>query len=105
MTHFEQTYLMNKPSAIKIIDKRTPTEESGEINIYNALAQSRADMRMQLQYRELDRLSRELEKELQQVKELRLALEKYKIDFSIEVQDEATKKIQEVFNNIQNIIK
>lgn len=48
MTHFEQTYLMNKPSAIKIIDKRTPTEESGEINIYNALAQSRADMRMQL---------------------------------------------------------
>ena len=94
MTHFEQTYLMRKP-----------TEERGEINIYTALAQSRADFRMQLQYRELDRLSMELEKELQQVKELRLALEKYKIDFSIEVQDEAIKKIQDVFNNIQNIIK
>lgn len=105
MTHFEQTYLMNKPRAIAIVSKNNADGESGNKNVFNLLEQSRADMRMQLQYRELDRLSRELEKELQQVKELRLALEKYKIDFSIEVQDEATKKIQEVFNNIQNIIK
>lgn len=103
MTHFEQAYLMNKPRAIAIASKSNG--ESGNKNIFNLLEQSKADMRMQLQYRELDRLSRELEKELQQVKELRLTLEKYKIDFSIEVQDEATKKIQEVFNNIQNIIK
>ena len=49
------------------------------------LAQGREELRMQLEYRELDRLSRELETELQKVKELRMALEKYKIDFSIEV--------------------
>ena len=105
MTHFERTYLMNKPRGIQVISKSNTTEESANKNAYVLLAQGREELRMQLEYRELDRLSRELETELQKVKELRMALEKYKIDFSIEVQDEATKKIQEVFNNIQNIIK
>ena len=48
---------------------------------------------MQLQYRELDRLSAELEKEIQAMKALRLEMEKYKIDFNLKVEDEATKKI------------
>ena len=60
---------------------------------------------MQLQYRELDRLSAELEKEIQAMKALRLEMEKYKIDFNLKVEDEATKKIQEVVNKIDSMFK
>jgi hypothetical protein len=48
MTHFEQTYLMNKPRAIAIVNKSNADGESGNKNVFNLLEQSRADMRMQL---------------------------------------------------------
>ena len=60
---------------------------------------------MQLQYKELDRLVFELEKELKIVKALRVELEKFKTDFTVSVEDEATKKIQEVVNSIDKMIK
>ena len=104
MTNFEQTYLINKHSnGIQIITKSDTPKESGAKAINKLLAQNREDIRMQLQYRELDRLSREFEEELKQLKELRKSLEKYKFDFSIQIKDEATKQIKEVFKNIQNI--
>ena len=60
---------------------------------------------MQMQYRELERLAMELEKEIQAVKALRMEMEKYKVDFSITVEDEATKKIQEVISGIDKMFK
>ena len=62
-------------------------------------------MAMQLEYRELDCLAMELEKEIQAVKALRMEMEKYKVDFSITVEDEATKKIQEVISGIDKMFK
>lgn len=48
---------------------------------------------MLMEYKELDRLSMELEKEIQAVKAVRMEMEKYKLNFAITVKDEATKKI------------
>ena len=62
-------------------------------------------MLLQQEYRELDRQSRELEKEIQAVRALRMELEKYKVDFSLSIEDEATKKIQEVVNGINQMFK
>ena len=62
-------------------------------------------MEMQLEYRELDRLVMELEREIKEVKALRMEMEKYKIDFSIKVEDEASKKIKEVMSGIDKMFK
>lgn len=58
-----------------------------------------------MEYRELDRLSMELEREIQAVKALRMEMEKYKVDFSLSVEDETTKKIQEVLSGIERQFK
>ena len=47
----------------------------------------------------------ELEREIQAVKALRMEMEKYKVDFSLTVEDEATKKIQEVISGIDKMFK
>ena len=60
---------------------------------------------MQMQYRELDRLATELEKQIQAVKALRMEMEKYKVDFNLSVEDEATKKLQEVIDGIDRMFK
>lgn len=60
---------------------------------------------MQIEYRELDRLVMGLEKEIQALRNLRMEMEKYKIDFILKVEDEAIKKIQEVVNNIDKMFK
>ena len=60
---------------------------------------------MQLEYRELDRIANELEKELNALKALRMEMENYKIKFSVEVKDEATKEIQRVLNGIDKMVK
>ena len=79
--------------------------EGGVVDLSNAFNKQREEMAMQLQYRELDRLSMELEKEIQAVKALRMEMEKYKVDFSLSVEDEATKKIQEVISGIDKMFK
>ena len=47
----------------------------------------------------------ELEREIQAIKALRMEMEKYKVDFSLTVEDEATKKIQEVISGIDKMFK
>lgn len=102
MTNFERTYLLNRPSNI-VITYSDGTKKQNEVA--EAYQKQKQDFYMQLQYRELDRLSAELEKEIQAMKALRLEMEKYKIDFNLKVEDEATKKIQEVVNKIDTIFK
>lgn len=103
MTHFEKTYLLfNRQHNIAIADSNK--EHSKEYYV-KQMQQKEQQFRMQLEYRELDRLSMELEKELKAVKALRVELEKFKMDFSVSVQDEATKKIQEVLKNIDKLFK
>ena len=98
MRRFEDMFLINKhcKSLIRSINSDNSNNEA--YNIAQQLQQQRDDIRMQLQYKELDRLVFELEKELKIVKALRVELEKFKTDFTVSVEDEATKKIQEVVN-------
>lgn len=56
-----------------------------------------------MNYRELDRLTAELERELNLVKTIRTELEKYKVEFNLQIENEATKKIQEVVNSINKM--
>ena len=56
-----------------------------------------------MNYRELDRLTAELERELNLVKTIRTELEKYKVEFNFQIENEATKKIQEVVNSINKM--
>lgn len=58
-----------------------------------------------MEYRKLDALVSELEKELAAVKQLRTQLENYKAEFSIEVENEATEKIKEVLSQIDKLFK
>ena len=102
MTNFERTYLLNRPSNIVITYKKKTKKQN---EVAEAYQKQKQDFYMQLQYRELDRLSAELEKEIQAMKALRLEMEKYKIDFNLKVEDEATKKIQEVVNKIDTMFK
>ena len=105
MTHFERTYLMHRPSKIAINYADGSDRKSGVYDLTDAFNKQREEMAMQLEYRELDRLAMELEKEIQAVKALRMEMEKYKVDFSITVEDEATKKIQEVISGIDKMFK
>lgn len=102
MTHFEQTYLRNRPSSIFISHN---SKESDTYDLTSTIQKQRQDIEMQLQYRELDRLSLELEKEIKAAKALRIEMEKYKVNFNLTVEDEATKKIQEVIDSIDKMFK
>ena len=105
MTHFERTYLLHRPSKISV-SYADGSDRKGEVlDLSSAFQKQREEMAMQLEYRELDRLAMELEKEIQAVKALRMEMEKYKVDFSLSVEDEATKKIQEVINGIDKMLK
>ena len=106
MTNFERTYLLSKPRylAISYNDGSGRPDEVVNLND-NPWSRQASDTQMQLQYRELDRLSMKLERELQAVKTLRMEMEKYKVDFSLSVEDEATKKIQEVLSGIERQFK
>ena len=95
MTHFERTYLMHRPSKLAI----------SYADLTDAFNKHHQEIAMQLEYRELDRLAMELEREIQAVKALRMEMEKYKVDFSLTVEDEATKKIQEVISGIDKMFK
>lgn len=105
MTNFENTYLMHRPPKIAISYTDGSDKKSGVYNLTDALNKQREEMAMQLEYRELDRLAMELEKEIHVVKALKMEMEKYKVDFSITVKDEATKKIQEVISGIDKMFK
>lgn len=105
MTHFERTYLLNRPPKIAITYADDNKEQSKEYYAMQQLQKCREELNMQLEYRELDRLANELEKEIQACKALRMELEKFKIDFSLSVEDEATKKIQEVVKGIDKMFK
>ena len=105
MTHFERTYLMHRPSKLAISYADGSDKKSGVYDLTDAFNKHHQEIAMQLEYRELDRLAMELEREIQAVKALRMEMEKYKVDFSLTVEDEATKKIQEVVNNIEKSFK
>ncbi|MBR2507904.1 MAG: hypothetical protein IKB70_13720 [Bacilli bacterium] len=47
----------------------------------------------------------ELEQELSRIKMLRIELEKYGVEFNLQVENEAVKKVQEVANCINNLLK
>lgn len=105
MTNFERQYLQQKQSSV-FHKLATKTEaKDGVIDLTPMLNQAHDDICMQLNYRELDRLSREFERELNAVKALRRELEQYKAKFSVEVEDEATKKIQEVLSGLDKLLK
>ena len=105
MVHFERTYLLNRPPKIAISYDNANKEHSKEHNAMQQLQQNRQEIDMQLAYRQIDQLAMELQKELQAVRTLRMELEKYKMEFSVSVADEATKKIQEVIKNIDAMLK
>ena len=105
MTHFERTYLNNRQHKIAISFDYDNKEQSEEYYAMQQLQQSRQELKMQLQYRELDRLAMQLEKELKACQALRMELKKLKIDFNISIEDEATKKIQEVIKGIDKMFK
>ena len=105
MTHFERTYLLNRPRKIAVSYNDGSNRPGGVIDLTGGLNDSRRELALQMEYRELDRQSMELEKELQAVKALRMELEKYKVEFSLSVEDEATKKIQGVMNEIEKMFR
>jgi len=105
MTHFERTYLLNRPPKIAISFANGENKQSDEYLAMQKLQECRQELNMQLEYRELDRLAMELEKELQACKAIRMELEKFKMEFSVSVEDEATKKVQEVIKNIDTMLK
>ena len=75
MTHFERTYLLHRPSKIAISYADGSDKKSGVYDLTDAFNKQREEMAMQLEYRELDRLAMELEKEIQAVKALRMEME------------------------------
>lgn len=105
MTNFERNYLINQQPKIDVSFADVNKEQSKEYYAMQRLQQSRQQIKMQLEYRELDRLAMELEKELQACKAIRMELEKFKMEFSVSVEDEATKKVQEVIKNIDTMLK
>jgi predicted nucleic acid-binding Zn-ribbon protein len=106
MTNFERIFIMTRPSKISVsYSDESKKNQSGVIDLTAAFNKGREEMLLQQEYRELDRQSRELEKEIQAVRALRMELEKYKVDFSLSIEDEATKKIQEVVNGINQMFK
>ena len=96
MTHFERDYLLNNHKSIF-------AKANSQDSLTQALAKQREELYLQLNYRELDRLSMELEKELKLVQTLRTELQKYKVEFELQVENDATKKIEEVVNSINKM--
>lgn len=105
MTHFERTYMLGREPKIAISYADGKHRNRDANDIVRAFNKQKQEMEMQLEYRELDRLSMEFEKQIKEVKALRMEMERYKIDFSIKVEDEATKKIKEVMNGIDKMLK
>ena len=101
MTDFERTFL-SQSSNHWLNEQLRPTEptKDGVIDLTPMLQRHHDKIAMQLNYRELDRLSAEFEKELKAVKALRAELEKYKAQISIDIEDEATEKIQAVLDKL-----
>ena len=100
MRNFERAYLMHRTSNLALMNT---INNSGSYSIADSFNNQKKEIAMLLEYRELDRLVMELEKELQAVRTLRAEMEKYKIDFNMKVEDEATNKIQEVINRIDKM--
>ena len=64
MTHFERTYLMHRPSKLAISYADGSDKKSGVYDLTDAFNKHHQEIAMQLEYRELDRLAMELEKEI-----------------------------------------
>ena len=96
MTHFERDYLASRRSTI------LQSQDNGT-TFAEAFARSKEQFALQMNYRELDRLSAEMERELREIQMLRAELEKYKVEFNLQIENEATKKIQEVLNSIEKM--
>ena len=106
MTNFERTYILNKHrSKIAVERENQNGKKSDVIDLTDFFQKQREEFAMQMQYRELDRVVMELEKEIQAIRVLRMEMEKYKVDFELRIEDEATKKIQEVVNDIDKMFK
>ena len=106
MTNFERTYILNKHrSKIAVERENQNGKKSDVIDLTDVFQKQREEFAMQMQYRELDRVVMELEKEIQAIRVLRMEMEKYKVVFELRIEDEATKKIQEVINDIDKMFK
>ena len=106
MTNFERTYILNKHrTKIAIESENQKGRKNDVIDLTDVFQKQREEFAMQMEYRELDRIAMELEKEIQAIRALRMEMEKYKVDFDLKVEDEATKKIQKVVNNIDKMFK
>ena len=97
--------MINRPRKIAISYADGSGRPDGVIDLTGGLNDSRRELALQMEYRELDRQSMELEKELQAVKALRMELEKNKDEYSLSVEDEETKKIQWVMNEKEKKIR
>ena len=104
MTNFERTYLLSKPTQIAI-SYQDGNRQSEVNDVSTVFQKQRQELAMQMQYRELDRIVNEFERELQLLKALRKEMEQYKVNFSMSVEDEATKKIQEVMSGLDRMFK
>ena len=106
MTNFERTYILNKHRSKIAVERESQNgKKSDVIDLTDVFQKQREEFAMQMQYRELDRVVMELEKEIQAIRVLRMEMEKYKVDFELRIEDEATKKIQEVVNDIDKMFK
>ena len=101
MTNFEKIYLMSKQPKLAITNNK---DNSDKIDVTNVFYEFKKDYNMQLQYRELDRLSMELEKEINKVRKLRMEMEKYKVNFDISIESESINKIKEVLSDIDKLL-
>ena len=102
MTNFEQTFLSQSQNSWihAQLQQSTKPPKEGVIDLTPMLNQHHDRILMSLNYRELDRLAAEFEKELKAVKALRAELEKYKAQISVDIEDEATEKIQAVLDKL-----
>lgn len=106
MTNFERTYLLNRHRTHIAVENGNKKEKKNDvIDLTDIFQKQREEFAMQMEYRELDRIAMELEREIQAIKLLRMEMEKYKIDFNLSIEDEATEKIKEVVNNIDKMFK
>ena len=100
MRQFERAYLLSRSPKIAIDGNKVTTTD-----LTKALQNSQQEIQMLRYYRNLDRLIMELEKERQALQNLRSAMEQYKLDFNLSVEDKAKEKIQNLINDINKMFR
>lgn len=68
-----------------------------------SIEDQKRDARRDFEYRKIDQLTAQLEKELAAVRALRREMEQYKKEFAIEVNNTATKEVEKVVAEIDKL--